>query len=174
MLGLILFIILILWVFSFFSLAPRVPTKTIDLERINEIINLAKDEKFLEIWCGNAKLSLFLADKNKNNKIVWIELSPLFYIISKIRAFFSKKENLEIIYWNALNIDFNNFDVIYIFWKPKSIKEKFCPKLNSVKKKNFRIISYCFNLKHNNFSEKKYKTQKRLPIYEYKKNMLKS
>lgn len=154
-------------IFSFFSLAPWVPTKKSDLFRINEILKLKEWEKFLEIWCWDARVSIFIAKNNPNSKIIWVEFSPLFYLISKIKVFFSWFKNIEIIYWNALKMDLLSYDSIYIFWLPNTIKDKLFPFFDNKIKENFRIISYCFRTENNYFSEEVFRTEKELPIFLY-------
>lgn len=76
----LLSLIALISTFSFLSLAPFVPTKTRDLERVARILDLQPGETFLEIGSGTAKVSLFLAKKFPESKIEGIELSPLFYL----------------------------------------------------------------------------------------------
>lgn len=162
------YILFFISVFSFISLAPWVPTRGNDLKRINDIVKLKPGEKFLEMWCWTSKVSLYLAENNKNSEIVWIELSPLFYLISKIKVFFSWLKNIKIIYWNALNLDLETFDVIHVFWLPETVTEKIFPKINKITNTNFRFISYCFKMTNEYFNETKHKSEKKLAIYEYK------
>lgn len=168
MLELVLLMIFIIWVFSFFSLAPWVPTKNTDLERINKIIDLKENENFLEIWCWTARVSIFLAKQNKNSKIIWIELSPYLYFISKIKAYFLGQKNLKIIYWNALNLKIEKYDAIYFFWMPETVIKKILPKISKIQNPKFRFISYCFQMKNDYFLEEKYKPEGKLTIYKYK------
>lgn len=165
-----LLIILLVFFFSFFSLAPFLPTKTKDLERISNISKLKPWENFLEVWCWTAKVSIFVAKNNPENEVVWIELSPLLYAYSKIKSILLKQKNLKIIYWNALNLDFWKFDVIYIFWLDDTIKNKILPKIEKENWKNTRLLSYCFNPEDKNFIQIKHKeSNKELAIFEYKK-----
>lgn len=167
-LQIIWFIILAASIFSFYSLAPWVPTKNKDLERIDEIIKLNPKEKFLEMWCGTARVSLYLAKKYPDSHITGIELSPLFYFISKIKVFFSRAKNIDILLGNALKKDLTRFDVIYVFGLPETITAQVFPLIKDIKNKNFRCISYCFQMKNDIFEETKYKTEKNFSIYEYK------
>lgn len=165
-----LLIILLVFFFSFFSLAPFLPTKTKDLERISNISKLKPWENFLEVWCWTAKVSIFVAKNNPENEIVWIELSPFLYVYSKIKSILLKQKNLKIIYWNALNLDFWKFDVIYIFWLDDTIKNKILPKIEKENRKNTRLLSYCFNPENEKFDQIKHKeSNKELAIFEYKK-----
>ncbi len=164
---LIIYIIFIISVLSFISLAPWVPTKNSDLDRINKIIKLKQAEKLLEMWTGTAKVSLYLASQNKDSYITGIELSPFFYLISKLRVYFSGLDNIEIIYWNALKLDLENYDAIYVFWLPETVTNKVFPKIKHIKNKNFRFISYCFKMTNTYFKETKHKTENKYAIYEY-------
>lgn len=164
----IIFLCIIVSVFSFFSLAPWFPTDTKDIERIFDVIKLKKGEHLLEMGCGTASVSLALARHHPDAHIVGIELSPFFYLISKIRGKISGLENIEILYGNALHLDLSVFDVIYVFGMPKTVTEKLFPKISQVKNQNFRCISYCFKMTNDFFEETKHKIEKRNSIYEYR------
>jgi len=162
-------IFFIISVFAWFSLAPWVPTRSRDLDRIHELISLKKNHKFLEIWCGNARVSLYLAQHNPDSTITWIEFSPLMYIISLVRAKYSKLKNIEIIYWNALNRDLSSYDVLYVFWLPETVTQKIFPKLKKEMKSTAIFYSYCFKMTNNYFSEIKHKPSPQVnAIYEYR------
>lgn len=166
----IIFLILIVWFFSFFSLAPFVPTRNKDLQRIAKIIQLQTGEVFLEIGSWTAKVSIFMAKYYPNNTIVGIEFSPFLYIVSKIRSFFSWQKNLHIIYGNALHLDFWKYDVFYLFGTPDSLKNKIIPKFQSESKKNARLFSYCFSFENSQLYEKRHKeSDQDLSIFEYRK-----
>lgn len=170
-LKLTLFSIFFISIFSFFSLAPWVPTKKNDIKRINDLIKLKKWEKFLEIWSWTALVSIWIAKLNPDSEIIWIELSPFLFFVSKIKLYFVKEKNIKIIYWNALKLDLSNFDVIYVFWLVDTISKKLYPKLKLINNKNFRFISYCFKFSNNKvFSEKRFKIEWENSIYVYKKN----
>lgn len=164
----IFYIIFTVSVLSFLSLAPWVPTRKEDLKRVDDIIKLQKWENFLEMWCGTWKVSLYLAKSNKESFITWIELSPFFYLISKIRIFFSKQQNIEIRFWNALKENLDKYNVIYCFWLPETVTEKIFPKIKYKNNKKFRFISYCFKMTNDYFKETRHKEENRYAIYEYK------
>jgi len=165
----IVWIIILLSFLSFFSLAPWVPTKTSDLKRINTLSRLKKGEKFLEIWCWTASVSLYIAKQNPQSQITWIELSVLFYCISKIRVYLSRVKNIQIQYWNALKINMRYYDVIYVFWLPETISEKLAPKLKKELKIWAKFLSYCFKMNTKDFDEKKDKPDNSTyAIYTYK------
>jgi SAM-dependent methyltransferase len=163
-------LIFLFWFFSFFSIAPFLPTKTKDLSRINKLSNLKSWEKFLEVWCGTAKVCSYIAKNNPNSVVIWIELSPFLYFYSKIKSLLLNYKNLKIVYWNAFNLDFSWYDVIYIFWMDKALKNKILPKYQKEWKGNSRLISYCFSVEFEWLNQIKHKeNQTTLAIYEYKK-----
>lgn len=162
--------IIIFWglICSFISLAPWVPTKKSDLERIHKLLHLQKWQKFLEIWCGTAQVSLYVANKFPKAEVIGIELSPILYVFSKIRVFFSGQKNISIIFWNALHLDFSKYDVLYVFGLPETISQKLFPKLEYWLKENAYLLSYCFQMKNNAFIEEKFKEKAEWnSIYKY-------
>jgi len=167
---LLFFLVFLIIVFSFFSLAPWVPTRKNDLKRIFDIVSLKEWEHFLEMWVWTAKVSLYMAKNNPKSFVTWIELSPFFYILSKIKVYLSWVKNIEIKYWNALNLDLKKYDVIYVFWLPETITKKIFPKIKGIENKNFRFISYCFKMNNDYFVEKIFKEEGKNAIYEYKKD----
>lgn len=167
---LILSLIALVSVFSFLSLAPFVPTRTSDLDRIARIIDLKKWERFLEIGAGTAKVSLFLAKKYPDATIVWVEFSPLFYLISYLRVLFSWQKNICILFGDALKMDISAYDVLYVFWLPETITTKLAPKLMENMGTNARMYSYSFKMSDDRFVEKRYKeSPELLSVYEYRK-----
>ena len=165
----LIIIIILVIVFSFFSIAPRAPTRKRDFERINKISNLKEKNNFIDLWSWTWDLIIYLAKENPQSKIIWIELSPFFYIISKINVFFTKRKNIEIIYWNALNLDFSKYNIIYTFWMPKAISKKIFPKIKSEMKSNSKFLSYCFEIEWEKDLIKHKENKNVLAIYEYRK-----
>ena len=165
----IMYVIILISLLSFLSLAPWVPTRWNDLKRIHQIMWLLPGQKMLEIWCGNARVSLYLARHNPKVHIIGIELSPLLYLISKLRVGISWLKNIDIIYWNALSHDMSHYDALYIFGLPHSVTHKIFPKLQLQMKWDAVFYSYCFDMKNDYFSRLQHKPNSHTySIYEYK------
>lgn len=148
---LIIFIVLfIITTFSFtwFTMAPWVPTRKKDLKRINKLINLQKWESFFEIWCWDWTVCNFIWKQNPNSKITWIELSIPLFLFTKVKNYFFWPKNVEIVFWNFLNYKINNFDYIYLYMLPKSLNSKIKEKAENEIKKWWKIISYEFKIKN--------------------------
>lgn len=166
----VLIILFLIFCFWFFSIAPYVPTKKSDLERINKILNLNPWQTFYEIWCWDWRVSYFIAKNNPDKKIVAIEYSILFFLISKIRISLSSLSNINVIYWNALNDDFSKYDVFYIFWLEKTLEYKLKPKFEKEIHNWARVISYVFEINWWKNREEVFKESENvLSIYMYKK-----
>lgn len=162
-------ILMIICVASFFSLAPWLPTRLRDLKRIHDIMALGSGAKMLEIWCGNARVSLYMAHHNPNAFITGIELSPLFYIISKIRVHMSGLKNIQIVYWNALHYNISDYDALYVFGLPQTVNQQIAPKLKKEMKSTAVFYSYCFHLEDEDFIHTQHKPDsKNYSLHEYK------
>ena len=143
----VLIILLCFWITAI-SLAPFVPTFGKDLERINKICDLKAGDNFVEIWCGTAKVSRFIALKNPNANIIWVELNFFLYLYSKLKTSIFWPKNLHIKFWNALKYDYHNTQVVYIFWVPKTVSWKIKDKVYKELPKNWKYISYVFKVEN--------------------------
>lgn len=143
-----LFIIIIIWFLAFagLSLAPFVPSFNKDLERINKITKLKPWEKFLEIWSWTARVSSYIAKNNPENNIYAIELALPLYVYSVIKNKLFWYKNLKIMFWNALKLDFSNYDIIYVFGQKGSVNSLLKPKIIKELKDNAKFISYAFSI----------------------------
>lgn len=143
----LLFFLVLSFGYTGLSLAPWVPTKKQDLERIHKLAWLTAGQKFLEIGCGDAKVCHYIAKNNPLVQVVWIELSPVMYFFARARYVCSPQKNLSIRFWNLYHMDFSDYDVIYAFWLPETISLKLNKKLEKELKKWGKFLSYAFEIK---------------------------
>ncbi|MBU4350977.1 hypothetical protein L6250_01875 [Candidatus Parcubacteria bacterium] len=130
-------VILLMIIGGFFG-AIWVPTKKKDYERIAILAGLRPGMVFYDLGSGSADLLFYLSKKYKI-RCVGIEISPILYLYSKIKAIFFK--NVQIRYGNFLKYDLSEADVIYVFLLPK-IYEKLQEKLyNDAKNESLIILS---------------------------------
>jgi cyclopropane fatty-acyl-phospholipid synthase-like methyltransferase len=126
-------------------MAPWVPTRKKDIERLLDILELKKWEKFLEIWCWDGRVSFAVAKKFPKSKIVGIELAFPMYIIAKLRNI-NWPKNLELKLANAFKQDFWNYDVIYVYGMPDKMGKKIIPKFLDQAKTWAKLYSYVFSI----------------------------
>ena len=136
-------------IYAGISLAPWVPTRKRDIERLQDILKLQAGERFLEIGCGDARVCRAIAQKFPHNEICGIELAFPIFLLGYLRNMVFPQKNLTLKLGNALKQDFWNYDVIYIFGMPEKLAAKVLPKFLQESKKGSRLISYVFSLPEN-------------------------
>ena len=147
MIQIIFTILLVLWVFVLiwsFSVAPYVPTKSTDIDRIDRILALQSWNKFLEIWPGDGRVIFTLATRHPNTHFTGIELSPLLYMFLKIRVWTYSLKNVTILFADALRHDISKYDAIYVFWTDTTVNTLIAPKINAELKGTGKFLSYGF------------------------------
>lgn len=169
MVSFILFFLLVTFLYTGLSLAPWVPTRSKDLERIHLLAHLLPWQKFLEIGCGDAKVCHFIALKNPQVQVIWVEFFPIMYVVGKIRNLVSPQKNLKIMLKDLYKTDFSWFDVIYVFWLPETIKKKLVSKFEKELKPHTKILSYAFEIDEWKGKHMKDKPEWKLAIHIYEK-----
>ncbi len=144
-------LLLVLLTASFFraqtSLAPWLPTRRRDLERISQLAALGPGKTFYELGCGTAAVAAFVARRNPEARVVGIELAFPLYLLACARRLLGGTKNLRIEYGNALVKDYADADVIYIFGLPETVSGRLKEKLERELRPGARFISYVFEVK---------------------------
>ena len=81
--------------------------------------------------------------KNKDVKVVGVELSPLFYMFSLINIALNRRKNVSLLYGNFFNIDLSQATVVYCFLIPKTL-EKLKTKFLKELKPGTQVVSFAF------------------------------
>lgn len=139
---LIVLVLLIWQVSNFISIffgAPHVKTRKSIVSRALKLADLKKGEIFYELGSGSGD-ALISASKY-NIRVVGFEISPYYYLYSKLRTF--RYSNINIRFQNIMDTDLSRVDVIYCYLLPKLLK-KLAPKFKKELKKNTRVISIGF------------------------------
>ncbi|OGJ50924.1 hypothetical protein A2335_03345, partial [Candidatus Peregrinibacteria bacterium RIFOXYB2_FULL_32_7] len=128
----ILLIILTLLLCSFalaaVSLAPWVPCRTKDLERIFKLAKLKKNEVFYDLGCGDGK-TIFYANKHFGVKSIGLELALPMFLVCKIRQIFYRNKNIQFKYKNLFKENLSNANAIYVYGMKDSLKNQLKDKL---------------------------------------------
>lgn len=131
-------IFLITAAYAGISAAPWLPTRKKDVERFLRFADLRPGQKMYELGCGDGRLLTAAAAAGAH--AVGFEVSIPFYIISKLRCLFSKKQ-CRVFYRNLWNADLSDADIVYFFLMTKAyprLKEKFIKEL----KKGTKVITH--------------------------------
>ncbi len=172
MLETLLLIVILISVYGFArgssSLAPWVPTKVKDYQRINQLIKKNNPKKFIDLGCGSAGLIIFLAKKNPDIEFVGVEIALPLFLFAWLRAKFFGLKNLKIKYQDLFNIDLKEFDIIFVYGYPRSIKKRLTAKIKKQAKPGALLLSYVFKFHELNLLEIDKPTSDSLAIFVYK------
>jgi SAM-dependent methyltransferase len=142
--GTLMFLILVPTMMALVNGAPFVPTPMFAVEKILKLANIKPGEKVYDIGCGDGRM-VYLAAKDYKADAVGFELSPLVYILARIRHFIWRSK-AKIIFGNFKNRSLADADVIVCYLLPET-NAKLEKKLNAELKKGTRIVSYAFQFK---------------------------
>lgn len=127
-------------------MAPWVPTRSKDIERLVKLLELKKWEKFLEIWCGDGRVSHAVASAFPAAHITGIEIAFPIYIFAKLRLLLTPQKNYTLKLANAFKQDLSFYDVIYVYGMPDKMSQKIVPKFLSQAKPGAKLYSYVFSI----------------------------
>lgn len=170
MLNFILIIAFILIFSTLFglSIAPWLPIRKRDLERVNILAELKPGRIFYDLGCGDGRACFYLAKRNPRTKIVGIESVAYLYLFAKIRSLLARYKNVEIKFGDALKENLSGADAIYVFATPHSINHQLKSKFEKELKQNAKVISYSFAIREwQGQSHVDRPDKKSIPIFVY-------
>lgn len=137
----LIILILVPTIIALITGAPFVPTP---IKRVKKMLALAKirpHEKVYDIGCGDGRM-VYLAAKDYNANAVGMELSPLVYLLAKMRHFFWRSK-AKIYFTDFRFQNLSDANVIVCYLMPESLT-RLQEKLERELKKGTRIVSYAF------------------------------
>ncbi len=152
-----------------FSMAPWVPTRKSDLERVNELLNLKPGEVFYDLGCGDGRICHYVATNNPEAKVYGFELAYPLYFWSKIKQVVRPKKNLTIKLKNVFNLDLSKADCVYLFGLRKTLNERLKMKFEKELKKGARVFVYDDEIEGWELKETNRPVIMDVPIYVYEK-----
>jgi predicted RNA methylase len=140
----IVLLFLILFFFGGFFGVIWLPTRKREYEQIANLIDLNPDKIFFDLGSGTGDL-LFYLSKKYGIKCVGIEVSPIFYLYSKIKSIFNKR--VKIYFGDFFKYDLSDADIIYVFLHPKLLS-RLEEKISKEIKKETSVIISCWPIKN--------------------------
>lgn len=137
-----LFLIL-LFIPTLISGVPYYPTNPEVFEKIVELIPKDKKIKFIDLGSGFGSLLLYIAKERPNVECVGVELSPLAWIVSKLR--FLLKKNCTMRFQDIFAVDLSEFDFVYAFLAPGPMP-KIWKKVSNEMRSGSMFISNTFSV----------------------------
>lgn len=143
-LTIVLFILLVIpTVIALISGAPFVPTPMHTGRKMLELGKVKEGENVVDIGCGDGRL-VYMAANNLKAKATGYELSPIVYLIAKIRQLFWRSK-AKIKFGDFRMHNLSSVDCIVTYMLPDTLR-KFIPKFEKELKPGTRIVSYAFNI----------------------------
>jgi SAM-dependent methyltransferase len=173
----ILFIVLIIvliylstLITFFITKVPFVKSSKKVKNKILEIAGIGKNDILYDLGCGVGDL-LILADKKYQAKAFGFELSPMPYLVAKLKIILNKSK-ARVLCKNFFKADLSKADIVFCYLMP-GVNNKLKDKLAKELKKGTRVISCAFSFPGWKISEKvtltNNKNKKSFPIYLYRR-----
>jgi len=123
--------------------APFVPTPMRAVRKMLKVADIKKGQTVIDIGCGDGRLCHYAA-KDYGAKGIGYELSPMVYVIGKIRQFIWGSK-AEVRFGDFRNHDLSDADHIVTYMLPETLA-KFIPKFEKDLKKGAKVTSYAFHI----------------------------
>jgi hypothetical protein len=140
----IIFVSIAITVYSFAVGAPIFFTPKRAIRNALKYCNSKPNSKFYDLGAGNGR-AMIIAGKEFGLKPYGFELSPIFYLVTKINIYFFGNKNSRIFCQNFYNRSLKDADIVFCFLKP-SVMEKLKIKFKKELKPGTKIISYSFSI----------------------------
>ena len=164
---LVLIILLLPTVYASVIGAPILNTSSKRIKQIIKSADVKNGDIIYELGSGMGNMALAFSE-NPSVKAVGFELSPIFYFVSLVRKWLSKRKNVDFRLKNFYKTDLGEATIVYFYLMPKSI-EKIKAKLDKELRSGAKIISFGFPIKEWN-AEKIIRGENLPSVYFYIKN----
>lgn len=121
--------------------APWVPTWKRDIDRARKLLGLKAGERFVELGCGDGRVTLAMAKDVPGLRATGVELSIIQWAAANARRAASRAWNTRFVLRNAFAHDLRDADAVYLFLMPETY-EKIRPKMEAELKPGARVITY--------------------------------
>lgn len=121
------------------SMAPWVPLRKRDINRVLKLADLKPGQTFYELGSGDGRMLRAIPD---NIKAIGLEINPLLFLYSKLR---SPKKIIKL--KSLYQEDLSSADVVFVFGMPDKLAKKLKDKLTRELKPGTKVISYTFAFK---------------------------
>jgi SAM-dependent methyltransferase len=128
----------------FVTRVPYFPTAPQIFPEIQKLIPQQGQFSFCEIGSGLGDLSLYLAKRHPHAQVLGVEIAPLPWLVSVIKAHFARLQT-KFIRGNYESLDFSQFDVIYAYLSPAAMPDLW-RKAQAEMKVGSLLISYEFTI----------------------------
>lgn len=136
--------ITISFIYSSIKGSPYVPTNKKEIGIILKNADLKSQQNFLELGCGDGRVSRLASNKYKV-KALGIDVNPFLIWYARFLSRIESSANTKFYRQNIFDSDLSEADVVYLFLMPKLI-QKMRLKFEKELKKNAIVISHGFKI----------------------------
>ena len=164
----ILMLISIPTVMAMINGAPFVPTPMNRVKKMVALSKIKKGQRVYDLGCGDGRF-VYIAANQYGAKATGIELSPIVYLLAKVRQLFWRSK-AQIRFGNFKFYDLSDAEIIFCYLLPETLK-KIQPDLDKQLKPGTKIYSYAFTIPNWKLIEKEDRNAKKnlAPVYIYEK-----
>lgn len=158
----------VLYVSSLLSLSssPWAPSRKKDLKRIRKILDPKPGEVIIDLGSGDGRVCVELA-KYSRSKIIGVELSLMYFIISKIRALCAGVgEKVELLWNSFYRVNVSSADTIFIYLTKRASRD-LSRKLACEIKSGAKVFTYRYPLSGWQYVKKYQSRPADTPLYLY-------
>jgi len=119
------------------------------IQRALKLAGVKKDDLLYDLGCGNG--DVLIEASKLGAECVGYEISPYYYILSKLRTW--RFKNIKVKYQNINDVILSEADIVYVYLLPEFL-EKLTPKFKKELKPSARLISIGFPIKDLESSQK--------------------
>lgn len=138
-LGILFLLCLIAW--ASFTGAPWVPARRYDFAGLLNDSGLKKDERGVELGCGDGRLLKAMA--NRGARVDGYEINPFLWLVAWLRCLPAK--NAHVHFGNLWNVSLQEYDIVVLFLMPRAMS-RLSKKATAEMKPGSRLVSYVFAL----------------------------
>jgi hypothetical protein len=106
---------------TFRTQVPFFPSRPVVWQQVANIIPQDNPVRLIDIGSGLGDMSMYMAKTRPDSQIEGIEIAPLPWVISFIRAKF-RRSSAKFILGNYQALDFANYDVIFAYLSPAAMR----------------------------------------------------
>ncbi len=132
-------ILLVSMAYAAYSGAPWVPTWKRDIERAKRLLDLQPGETFVELGCGDGRVTCAVAGGGWD--AIGVELSVPQYLAAQLRRILTRSRNTRFVLGNIFSYDLRQADAVYAFLMPNTY-QKLRPKLEAELKPGARVVTF--------------------------------
>ena len=105
---------------TFRSQVPFFPSRPIVWQKVNELIPRSQSLRMIDIGSGLGDLSMHIAKAKSNSQIEGIEIAPLPWLISRLRAWL-RQSAAQFTLGSYHDLNFANYDLVFAYLSPAAM-----------------------------------------------------